>query len=308
MQLDQQIGYLESATTAVTQFANSEGNNIMTWIGFKHIMYAAEQSVLEHFRRSGLGIRDLFEQYGLLVEVVHNKGRILHALKLDEPVTVVVGPGRQRPGASLAFDITMFADRDGRRVKTYAGAVRVVLRRDASLGIAPVAQLPAALERLARDVAAEPAPDSAAEAPVADMPSLEYTMRIPYYYCHGNERLKMSGLLRIMEAADAEFCAQRGISIRRLLEERRWIPAVPSAEITILAEAGLEEDLLVRYQVVDVVKDLTYKSRLDCFVQRDGTRVHVATGVIVHAYAEIHSRRDWSMVSFDADVMQAIGA
>lgn len=316
MNLQNPIAYLETATSSVPQYASSEGNNIMTWIGFKHIMYTGEQAMLEHFRRAGLGMRELFEKYGQVIEIVFSKGRILHALKLDELVTTEVSPAKKRRADCLGFEITMFVERDGKRIKTFAGVLRIVFRRDASLGIVPVTDVPLALAPYMRDQATDPVPQKPAdgqaaaafEAPADAAARFHYTMRIPYFYCHGNERLKMSGYLRIMEHADAAFCEAQGISINRLLQSKRWIPAVPSAEVSILAEAYLEEVLHVVYEVIDVVKDLTYKSMMNCYVVRDGQTVQVATGEIVHAYAEIHSRRDWSMVNFDAAVMQAIGA
>ena len=96
MKYQQAISFLEKETSVVKQFARSEGNNINTWIGFKHIMYLAEESLLTHFRDAGLGIRRLFEEYGLLIDIVGNKGRILHALKLDEEVSVEVSPSKKK--------------------------------------------------------------------------------------------------------------------------------------------------------------------------------------------------------------------
>jgi hypothetical protein len=75
----------------------------------------------------------------------------------------------------------------------------------------------------------------------------------------------------------------------------------------MLAEALMEEELHTIYTVERVFKDLTYTSRMDCYVVREGALLKTATGLITHGYARIDSRRDWSLVSFDERVMQALG-
>ncbi len=310
MKFSTELHALATTRTDITEFAHSEGNNVMSWIGFKHIMYLAEQGVLTHFRNAGLGFRRLFEEYGLLIEVVANQGRILHALKLDEEVRIVVAPDA-RAASRLQFDISMFVERAGKPVKTYTGKVQVVLHADRSLAMAALAE---DLGALAPYVTADGAPPAAAEPAVrgdaveAGEATLHWTVTIPYFYCHGNERLKMAGYLRYMEEADARFCQQQGIGVGKLLQGRRWIPAVPSARVRILAPAFIDETLHLEYRVREVVKTLLYTCTMDAWVERDGGRVHVATGEIVHGYAEVLSRKDWSMVNFSDDVLEAIGA
>lgn len=130
--------------------------------------------------------------------------------------------------------------------------------------------------------------------------------RIPYPYCHFSERLQMSGYLRQMEEVVDLFLADRGISVRTLLDERRWIPACPHSRIQILDEALMEEDLYTVYTVENVFKDFTYTSRMDCYVVRDGKLVLTATGRVTHGYAEIENRRDWKLVAFDERVSKAL--
>lgn len=116
----------------------------------------------------------------------------------------------------------------------------------------------------------------------------------------------MSGYLRLMEEGKDRFVADRGISIKTLLDDRRWIPVVPRSDIRILDEALMEEDLYTVYTVEEVFKDFTYTSRMDFYVLRDGKLVKTATGRIVHGYAVIENRRDWSLVNFDQRVVDAI--
>ncbi len=123
--------------------------------------------------------------------------------------------------------------------------------------------------------------------------------RIPYFYCHFTERLQHSGYLRLMEEVVDRFLASRGISIQTMLETRRWIPVVPNARLEILSEALMEETIYTVYTVKHIFKDVTYTSRMDCYVPRNNMLVHTATGQITHGYAEILNRRDWALINFD---------
>lgn len=310
MTISQALQQVRTVPSQHRQTAHAEGNNIMTWIGFKHIMYLAEEALLAHFRQAGLGIRHLFEEHGLLLEIVANEGRILHALKLDEDVATTVKPRRDDGSGALRFDIAMHVERDGKAVKTYSGTIGVVFKRDSSLAMAAHDGDLGDLAALAVDRAVDPAaaPADATEAAAAVAPRLVWDFTIPYFYCHGNERLKMSGYLRLMEEADARFCAERGIDVCDLLVARRWIPAVPSASVQIVGEAYMNETVRLVYEVSDIIKSLLYKCTLHAWVERDGEQVLVARGEIVHAYAEIFSRKDWGMVNFDDQVLAAIGA
>jgi len=102
-----------------------------------------------------------------------------------------------------------------------------------------------------------------------------------------------------MEEAKDRLVADRGVSIKTLLDERNWIPVVPHSRITVLDEARMEEDLYVVLTVESVFKGFTYDSRMDTYVVRDGRLVQTATGRITHGYAVIENRRDWSLVAFD---------
>jgi len=93
-----------------------------------------------------------------------------------------------------------------------------------------------------------------------------------------------------------------------LLTKKRWIPVVPQASLQILQEAMMEETLYTVFTVEDIFKDTTYRSRMDCYVERHGELVHTATGVITHGYAVVDGRRDWSLVTFDAEVSNALRA
>ena len=129
--------------------------------------------------------------------------------------------------------------------------------------------------------------------------------RIPYFYCHFTERIQQSGYLRIMEEVVDLFLADRGISIRRMLTDQKWIPVVPQARVEILREALMEEELYTVFTVEDVFKDLTYTARMDCYVLRGDELVQTATGRITHGYALILDRHAWEVVPFDERTLAA---
>ncbi|WP_435834492.1 hypothetical protein [Streptomyces abikoensis] len=316
-------------TTRTTLRPRYEGSNICTWIGFKHVNYLVEEAVLEHFRGAGLPARTLFEELGLGLDIVDLDTRILHALHMDDLVDAEVVPATKEGDPVLVFKVTLSLERDGQPVKAVASKVKVSLRPadylrsaaepPAELAPFAVARLGAHLpDRQAVPVAA-PADNTAlshGRGTTAADPVLEqltegenafgWKWRIPYPYCHFTERLQMSGYLRQMEEVVDLFLADRGISIKQLLDDRKWIPVVPHSRIQILDEALMEEDLYTVYTVEGVFKDFTYTSRMDCYVVRDGRLVQTATGRITHGYALIESRRDWRLVNFDDRVVRAL--
>ncbi|MBX6769457.1 MAG: hypothetical protein IRY90_20280, partial [Actinomadura rubrobrunea] len=136
--------------------------------------------------------------------------------------------------------------------------------------------------------------------------ALAWRWRVPYFYCHFTHRVQMSGYLRLLEEAVDLLLAERGVSIRRLLDEQDWIPVVPRSSVSILGEALMEEEVYTVLTIEEVFKRLTYTSRMDCYVLRDGALVPTATGRITHGYAVIENRRDWSLVDFDDRLMRAL--
>jgi acyl-CoA thioesterase FadM len=289
-----------------------EGSNICTWIGFKHVNYLVEEAVLDHLRQVGLAAGDLYETYGLCVDIVDIDSRILTAFHID---TEAVAEVRSLSGESLAFAVEIQIDGPS-PVKAVTAKVRVELRLDPrGFGAEPV---PAALQPYSADrlgtAASVDLPVASGQAPAGDVVAhlteganaFAWKWRIPYFYCHFTERMQMSGYLRQMEEVVDLFLADRGVSIKRLLDEQNWIPVVPHSRITILDEARMEEELYTVFTVENVFKRFTYTSRMDCYVLRDGVLVPTATGRITHGYAAIENRRDWSLVSFDDRLNDAL--
>ncbi|WP_432012405.1 hypothetical protein [Streptomyces cucumeris] len=307
-------------TTSVRLRPRYEGSNICTWIGFKHVNYLVEEAVLIHFARCGAPARLLFEEHGLGLDIVTLNSRILHAFHMDDEAEAEVVPDTSDGDTTLGFRVVLRVTRDGSSLKAVTATVRVALRTDTYLdapGPPPGELARFTTTRLGADAppAGVPVPALPADADErAVLTALTegrnahaWKWTIPYPYCHFTERLQMSGYLRLMEEAKDRFVGARGISIKTLLDDRRWIPVVPRSDLRITGEALMEEDLYTVYTVEEVFKDLTYTARMDCFVLREGALSLTATGRIVHGYALIENRRDWRLVPFDQRVLEAIG-
>jgi acyl-CoA thioesterase FadM len=284
-----------------------EGSNICTWIGFKHVNYLVEEAVLNHFREHGQPVGRLYERCGLGVDLVQLDTRILHAFHLDDLVTATVRPvGIEDAKLHLGVDLTV--DRDG-PVRAARAKVGVSLRLDPRGWPAePVADdlAPIAVARLGRPAAPLVPGDDPLSSLLAGRNGFGWVARVPYFHCHFTERVQMSGYLRQLEEAFDLFAADRGVSVKRMLDERNWIPFVPHSSITFLDEARMEEDLYTVFVVENVFKRLTFTARMDCYVLRDGQLVPTATGRITHGWAVIESRRDWSLVPLDDRLVRAV--
>jgi len=312
-----------AAPTTVELRPRYEGSNICTWIGFKHVNYLVEEAVLDHFRQSGTPARALYEDYGLCVEFVDLDTRISSAFHMDDLVTANVVPAAKSDSGELAFNVALTVHGEGKPVRSATAKVRILLRVDRRGG--PAEEIPAELRPFTAASISRP-DHSAAPLPVlaparsprdaADDPvtaqltrgtnSFAWRWRIPYPYCHFTERLQMSGYLRQMEEVVDLFLADRGVSIRTLLDEQSWIPVVPRSTIAMIGEALMEEDLYTVFTVEEVYKGMTYTAAMDCYVVRDGVLIRTATGRITHGYAVIQNRRDWNLVEFDKRMLTAL--
>ncbi|MFD8164336.1 acyl-CoA thioesterase family protein [Streptomyces malaysiensis] len=326
--MSQAVKSLLNESTAVVLSPGYEGANIGTIIGFKHVNYLVEKAVIAHFKRSGLPVGRLYEEHGLGFDIVDIDSRLQTALIVDDEAAVEVTPVTKDGATELAFKVAITVERDGAPKKAVASKVKAVLRRDENdVRMTRRLPVPEGLERFVTDRVggAEPGPaapavteelisgacaetDAVLEHLLAGQNAYGWKFRIPYPFVHFFERLQMSGYLRLMEEAKHRFVDARGISIRALLEEKNWIPAVTHSRVTLLDEAFLEEDLYVVYTVDNVFKNLLYTSRLDTYVVRDGHLVQTSTGTITHAYGVVENGKEGRLVTFDERVLNAFAS
>ncbi|MFD9454882.1 hypothetical protein ACFWBC_17590 [Streptomyces sp. NPDC059985] len=302
-----------------------EGNNISFAIGFKHINYVAEAAVLNHFRTAGLPAGDLYRRFGLGFDVVDIHSRLAALLAVDDEVEAVVTPAVKAGDDRLRFKVALYVERDGERIKCAGSTVVVVLRVDDHIKAEEA--WPEGIERFtaarlgtgeSREATAVPLPyggfsagrgttsDPVLDELIGDTNAFGWRWRMPYFYCHFNERVQMSGFLRVMEEVEDLFLADRGLPIKKVLDTRGWIPVVTQSRIEILDETVMEEELYTVYTVENVFKTLLYSTRMDCWVLRDGRLVKTATGTITHGYLHESAPNHWEMAEFDEATVAAL--
>jgi acyl-CoA thioesterase FadM len=312
-------------TTTVSLTPGFEGANIGTYIGFKHVNYLVEKAVIEHFRRTGLPVGELYERHGLGFDLTDLESRLRGGLFVDDEAVLEVRPVTEDGENLFRFAVTITVPRDGQPKKIVTAKASAVLRRDDDDRRLPDrVPAPAALDRFTVATIGAPEPGDAVAATGALVsggstdrdPVLDHLLagrngygwkfRIPYPYVHFYSRMHMSSYLRLMEEAKHRFVDARGISIGAQLAERNWIPAVTHSRVEILGEALLEEDVYTVYTVEDIFKNLLYTARMDCHVVRDGRLTRVATGVITHGWGVVENGNQARVVTWDDRVDRAL--
>lgn len=319
---------LLDTATACTLRPRFEGTNINVWMGFKHINYLAEEAVLEHFRACGVGASMLFAEYGLCWEPVHLDTRIRTSFQIDDLVEATVTPqAAGGVGNELAFQVDLHIDRAGQRRNAARSRVRVMLRHDRPRGDGSFEAIPEPLREVSVERIARTSPDlnprivlpahqfhdrvslgddAIVVALTRHSNSFAWRRRIPYFYCHFSHRLQLSGYLRQLEEVVDLFLADRGISIRTLLEDQGWVPMVTHSSVEMLDEALMEEDLYTVFTVEEIFKNLTYTARMDNYVIRNGQLLRTGTGRITHGYARIENHDSLRLVEFDQRMLSAL--
>jgi len=302
------IGSTLAPTVLLTRPA-FEGANIRTWIGFKHFMYLVEEAARHWLRERGFGARTLFHEYGLGVDVLECSVQLPAVLEIDDEVRAEVVAGADR-----RLKVVLTVPRDGRDVVVLRGTVTLALVREPGPG--GLRSAPADLARFEAagrsDGSGPPAqrlePPMTVRAALAPpgSPAFLLSWRAPYYYCHYSDRVQHSGFVRGLETLVDEFLNHRGISVGRLLAERSWIPVVSRARVRLLGPAHMDETIHSVLTVGDIMRDVMFEARMDCYVQRGAELVPVATGSILHGYAISRGDRAGELASLDGAVLAAL--
>jgi acyl-CoA thioesterase FadM len=270
-----------------------DGANIRTWIGFKHYMFLAESAVIEWFRKRRLGPGTLFHTYGVGFNIVESSLQLPSTLDVDDDVIAVVGPL-----TNSLFDVRLYVQRGETRVTVARGKLTLALVRERESSV----PLPEELINL--EVRA------IGNGTIAPMPNghrpFTRSWRVPYYTCQLSDRMQHSGYVRALEETVDDFLTHRGIAVGRLLADRHWIPVVSRARVEMLAEAHLDEPMQAEFTVTDILRNTMFEGRMDCYVERDGGRVHTATGQILHGYAVADGPDAGSVAELDPEIVAAL--
>ncbi|MFM2312622.1 MAG: hypothetical protein RLZZ04_1898 [Cyanobacteriota bacterium] len=319
-------------TTIVKQYPRFEGANILDGIGFKHIMYLAEEAVLQHFREKELSASKLYWDYGLCFEVVKSRVNIRRALRVDELISIEVKPKIDSEEKEQTFSIQMFVGEGNKRFKSVIGELKVLFREDRKENVKaePPSEIKpyivSEISRLTQQIDTKNKLTQELDTPVnlgrgvsnpddelidkvvpKEANAFVWKWHIPYFYCHFTNWMQHSGYIRLVEEVVDLFLADRGISIRTMLDTRQWIPIVSDAEIEILQEAMMEEIIYVVYTVEKIFKDLTYTSKVDFYVVRDGRLIQTARGRITHGYIKLfYGTSSVGLARFDEKTLNAL--
>jgi acyl-CoA thioesterase FadM len=284
---------IEVATSTTRLRPRFEGANIRTWIGFKHLMYLVEEAILDWYRQQDLGPQRLYHQYGLGLEIVDASVLLVTLLEVDDVVDVDV-----RPIADGRFAVTVRAVRGDAPVVLTA-KIRVALVRERSAGVdvpVPPSLAPIVVGEVAAAVVAEDARPAAADRSGA----FTYQWEARYFHAHYSERVQHSAYVRVLEEVVDRFLAARGLPIPAVLRDRGWIPVVSRARLRLCADAYMGETIETVFAVGDILKDVAYDGRMDCFVRRGDRIVPVATATILHGYAATTGPGTGRLVPLDA--------
>lgn len=303
---------LDGAPTTYVGMPRYEGANIRTWIGFKHFMYLAEEAVLEYFRERGVGARDMYHRFGLGLEIVDSSVQLPATLFVDDRVYATVVSATPKPGQGAPFTVTLTVERDGEAITVLKGKLRVALVsvKDGS-GTEPV---PAMLEPFVVPEVAALVNAKSVSLPIAPGQDVAnvlvpegsgaylWSWRAPYPYCHFSDRLQHSAYVRTLEEVVDRFLYDRGLAIGKLLNERAWIPVVSRARVQMLSDIFMEETVYTVFTIEDVIKDIAYMARMDCYVQRGDSLELAATATIMHGYAISRGEKAGTVAILDEDV------
>lgn len=297
-----------------------EGCNVGTWIGFKHVMYMAEEGIVQWFREQGLGPAHLLEDLALSLEITSIRLRLTSGTRIDDEVEVRLKPTTKPKDSKLSFKVELVRRDGDQDTKLASGKASAVVARATEFrenAASPPEELtPFIVDAIGgtdnKVIEAAPDLDQAAIekllVPEGDN-AFVWKWRIPYFYCHNTYRLQHSGYARMMEEVVDLFLQDRGISIGKLLYDKKynWIPVVSGAKIDLVGEARLEDTIYTVFTIEDIMREISYSARMDCYVHRDGKLIQTATGSIGHAYVQIEDRAvGTQLATFDDKVMAAL--
>ncbi len=263
-----------------------EGANIRTWIGFKHLMYLAEDAVLAWFRRLGYGPQRLFHECGVSIDFTGASVMLPNLLEIDDGVVA-----ESRPIDHRRFSVRMRVQNGNGGQIVLAGKIGARLVREP--GTDARASLPDVLVPFLasddEDAGGQDLPrggdDAAAVLSRAHGNAFYWPWRARYFHCQYSERLQHSAYVRALEEVVDRFLVDRGLGIQRMLAERALIPVVSRVRVQVLASARMDDTMHTTFAVNEVLKEKAFDGQMDCYVERGDTLVHVATARILHGYA-----------------------
>lgn len=273
----------------------SEGANIESWIGFKHFSYLAEAGIQEYLRNTGRS-QDAILRAGHSVDIASLSLRLPSPLYADSLVDVhVEGERRETDSLSEMLCVEGLSRDSGERRRCLQGTAMLNQHR--------LADLEDCLARIEKQGQAK-IPRARADAPGHH----DWHFTVPYPFCRAASVLQFDGYVRLVEDGIERYLRAHGISVRRLLVERGWIPVVTDWKINIHEPVFMEETLLIRMDVTSIFKGLLWETRISFVAMRDDKETTVAESFIRHGYAVTKGPGAGTMATFDKEVRHALGS
>lgn len=271
----------------------SEGANIESWIGFKHFSYLAEAAAQGYLRVTGLSQDQMLNQLDVSVDITELRMRLPSPLYADSVLTAQVQGERPSP-EELPGKLRV------RGTSDHAGRTATCFETSLVFSAWPRRKLDDGLAHAHRE-------SGSGTLPVDDDDGTHvWSFTIPYPYCRASSVIQFDGYVRLIEEAIERLLRDRGISVRRLLVERGWIPVVTGWRISITAPAFMEETLIIRTRTTGVFKSILWDTEITFSTLRGGTEVEVARSSITHGYANTRGDHSGQMATFDAEVLNAL--
>ena len=288
---------VNALTTRTTLRPSFEGSNIRTWIGFKHLMYLAQEAVIDHMRERGVGPQRVFAQLGLRLKIAESSFAFLSLLESDD--TVLAEVTRTRLGR---FQVRLLRERCTGGIPLAKGYIEAGYTSSETRSAG--AQLPL-------DVQSFMAPDAASHGNEEPHPEVKlrdalWSWKARYYLCQFSDCVQHSAYIGALEETVDRYLAARGLSIGRVLVDRKWIPVVSRARVRVLADVRMEEVVHTTFVVDDVFKTMGYSGRMDCYVEREERVLRVATASIVHGYAIAEGEGVGQLTALDDPTITAL--
>lgn len=283
----------------------NEGANIENYIGFKHLTYLMEETIINYFREKYLSPNQLLRMFGVKFYIKSLKIDILKAVNIDDEIVMKIFSPNEYPTNRFKIKAS-----DNSGILFFKGELVVCI--DKPIKDAEFHLVSKNFRYLLKEMVEKEATDNNIELPINNSNPIQilkeyksfnsafiFSKRIPYYYCNYTDELHHSGYERIIEEAVDLFLEERGMSIRTMLNSKRWIPVVSKSQIEIKHKIKLEDTIYIAFSVKNIVLNSIYEADIYFFKQYNNKLIEVANGSITHGYSCIKNPETPELVIFD---------
>ena len=291
----------------VGMFPKNEGANVENYIGFKHMTYLMEESIISFLRDLYLSPNILYKKYGIKIIIKSLSIDILKAMNVDDFIEIDIC-------TSMAVNEFVIKAYDNNRNSFFRGKVGIdieLTNKNVRLEV-----LPEKVTDFLNGILEAKKEESFREKPIESNPISDlkmlyraafiYSKRIPYYYCNYTRELHHSGYERIIEEAVDLFLENKNLSIKSMLDKKSWIPVVSKSKLCLLNKVEIEDTIYVVFDVKNILFNRLYEADIIFFKVIDNKLLEVAHGEISHGYSDIKEPQNPELVVLDCETLKAL--